>query len=410
MPAPRTAAPVTVDLLVTGAAEILTCAADAPDLVGRTTGGGVAVDAGVIVAVGDVSGYVGRVNVDARGGVLLPGFVDAHTHVVFGGSRVQEHAATVAGLPVPRGAAVGIMGTTTLTRTATVTELVEQAGVRVQRMLAAGTTTLESKSGYGLDPAAELRILTANRRLNASVVPDVVSTYLGAHAIPPDVPVSTYVDAVVAQVPEVAANGLAEFCDVYCDTGYFDLGQTRRILEAGLASGLAPKLHLDAYSHTGAAELAVELGAVSVDHLNFTPERELGLLAGAGIVGVYMPCLEYAVAHPRPLQARELVAAGMEIALATDICPGCWVTDMQLVIAMACRSGGLSVAQAVRAATHGAAKSLGRAQTVGSLVPGYQADLIVLDHPTYEHLGYQLGRNAVTTVVKSGHVVKEPSS
>ncbi|MEO6880741.1 MAG: imidazolonepropionase [Mycobacteriaceae bacterium] len=410
MPAPRTAAPVIVDLLVTGAAEVLTCAADAPDLVGRTTGGGVAVDAGVIVAVGDVSGYLGRVNVDARGGVLLPGFVDAHTHVVFGGSRVQEHTATVAGLPVPPGAAVGIMGTTTLTRTATVTELVEQAEVRVQRMLAAGTTTLESKSGYGLDPAAELRILTANRRLNTSVVPEVVSTYLGAHAIPPDVPVSTYVDAVVAQVPEVAANGLAEFCDVYCDTGYFDLDQTRRILEAGLASGLAPKLHLDAYSHTGAAELAVELGAVSVDHLNFTPERELRLLADAGIVGVYLPCLEYAVAHPRPLQARELVAAGMEIALATDICPGCWVTDMQLVIAMACRSGGLSVAQAVRAATHGAAKSLGRAQTVGSLVPGHQADLIVLDHPTYEHLGYQLGRNAVTTVIKSGHVVKEPSS
>ncbi len=408
MPAPRTAAPVTVDLLVTGAAEILTCAADAADLVGRTTGGGVAVDAGLIVAVGDVSGYTGRTIVDARGGVVLPGFVDAHTHVVFGGSRVQEHAATVAGLAPPPGAAVGIMGTTTLTRAATVTELVEQAGARLQRMLAAGTTTCESKSGYGLDPAAELRILTANRRLDELAGPDVVSTYLGAHAIPPDVTVDAYVDTVVAQIPEVAAGGLAEFCDVYCDAGYFDLHQTRRILEAGLANGLTPKLHLDAYSHTGAAELAIELGAVSVDHLNFTPERELALLADAGIVGVYMPCLDYAVAHPRPVQARQLVAAGLEIALATDICPGCWVTDMQLVIAMACRSGGLSVAQAVRAATHGAARSMGRADAIGSLVPGYQADLVVLDHPSHEHLAYQLGRNAVTTVVKSGRVVKEP--
>lgn len=206
----------------------------------------------------------------------------------------------------------------------------------------------------------------------------------------------------------MAAGRLAEFCDVYCDSGYFDLHQTRRILEAGLANGLTPKLHLDAYSHTGAAELAIELGAVIVDHLNFTPERELALLADAGIVGVYMPCLDYAVAHPRPVLARQLVAAGMEIALATDICPGCWVTDMQLVIAMACRSGGLSVAQAVRAATHGAARSMGRADTIGSLVPGYQADLVVLDHPSHEHLAYQLGRNAVTTVVKSGRVVKEP--
>lgn len=315
----------------------------------------------------------------------------------------------MAGLPPP-GAAVGIMGTTALTRAATVAELVEQTGARVQHMLVSGTITCESKSGYGLDPAAELRILTANRRLDQLVDTDVVSTYLGAHAIPPDVPADAYVDTVVAQIPEVAVAGLAEFCDVYCDTGYFDLRQTRRILQAGLANGLAPKLHLDAYSHTGAAELAVELGAVSVDHLNFTPERELALLAEVGVVGVYMPCLDYAAAHPRPVQARALVRAGMEIALATDNCPGCWVTDMQLVIAMACRSGGLSVAQAVRAATHGAARSLGRAQTTGSLVPGYQADLVVLDHPSHERLAYQLGRNAVTTVVKSGRVVKEPRS
>ena len=151
-------------------------------------------------------------------------------------------------------------------------------------------------------------------------------------------------------IPEVAERGLAEFCDVYCDEGYFDLDQTRRILVAGLAAGLRPKLHLDAYSHTEAAALAVELGAASVDHLNFTTAGELEALAARGVVGVYMPCLDLAVAHPAPLDPRTVVDAGMELALATDICPGCWTTSMQLAVALACRLGGLSVARAIRAA------------------------------------------------------------
>jgi imidazolonepropionase len=399
-----------VDLVVTGAAEVLTCAGDAADLVGRVPGGGVAVDGGVVVAVGDLAGYRGRRTVDAAGGVVLPGFVDAHTHVVFGGSRVEEYAAAVAGVTPPPGVPVGIVGTTDATRACSTDELVAQAGVRVAEMLAQGTTTVESKSGYGLDPAAELRILEATRRLDEQLPVEMVSTYLGAHAFPRDRDPQDYVDAVVAQIPEVAAAGLAEFCDVYCDAGYFDLDQSRRILETGAAHGLRPKVHLDAYSHTGAAALAIELGAVSVDHLNLTPPSELRRLAEAGITGVYMPCLDYAVGHPHPVDGRALVEAGMEVALATDVCPGCYVTDMQLAIAMACRSGALSVAQAVRAATYGAARSLGREDRVGSLVPGHQADLVVLDLPRFEHLAYRIGRNSVTTVVKAGQIVKEPSS
>lgn len=399
---------VVVDLVVTGAAEVLTCAGDAADLVGRVSGGGVAVDAGRLVAVGDVTGYSGRRTVDARGGVVLPGFVDAHTHVVFGGSRVDQYAAAVAGVTPPAGVPVGIVGTADATRACSTEELVAQAGERVREMLAHGTTTVESKSGYGLDPATELRILDATRLLGELLPVEMVSTYLGAHAFPRGVPPERYVDEVVGQIPEVAAAGMAEFCDVYCDEGYFDLGQTRRILEAGAAHGLRPKLHLDAYSHTGAADLAIELSAVSVDHLNLTPDKDLRRLAEAGVVGVYMPCLDYAVGHPYPVDGRALAEAGMEIALATDICPGCYVTDMQLAIAMACRTGGLSVGQAVRAATYGAARALGREQRIGSLVPGHQADLVVLDLPRYEDLAYRLGRNSVTTVVKAGHVVKEP--
>lgn len=399
---------VVVDLLVTDAAEVLTCACDAPDLIGLIPHGGVAIDAGRVRAVGDVSGYTGRRTLDAAGGVVMPGFVDAHTHVVFAGSRVEEYAARVVGLDPPAGAPVGITGTTAATRACGVPELVAQTTPRIVEMHDHGTTTVESKSGYGLAAAAELRLLEANRELERDLPVDVVSTYLGAHAFPDDVEPDKYVDQVVDAIPEVAGRGLAESCDVYCDDGYFDAHQTRRILQAGLDAGLSTKLHLDQYSHTGAAVLAVELGAVSVDHLNFTTAAELRALAAADVVGVYLPCLEFAVAHPRPLDPRTVLDAGMELALATDMCPGCWTTSMQLVVALACRIGGLSVAQALRAATYGAARALGRANRVGSLMPGAQADLIVLDVPRHEEVAYRLGRNSVTTVVTHGVVTKEP--
>lgn len=391
----------TVDFLITGAAELLTCSGGAPDLIGSTSGG-VAIRDGVIVAVGDVSGYEGVRTLDATGKVVLPGFVDAHTHVVFGGSRVQEYAATVAGLPVPARAPRGITGTREQTRSLSVERLVEQATPRLREMLAQGTTTVESKTGYGLDVEAEARLLTANRQLDTTQAVDVVSTYLGAHAFPPEVARDTWVEQILRQLPRVAAQGLAEFNDVYCDDGYFDLRQTRRILETGLEHGLRAKLHLDAYNHTGAADLAVELGAVSVDHLNFTTEEEVQRLAAAGVPGVYLPCLELAVAHPRPLPARRFVELGMELALATDICPGCWVTSMPLVISMACRLGGLSVPQAIRAATYGSARALGRQDSVGSLLPGHRADLVVLDLPSHEDLAYRIGTPCVETVIKSG--------
>lgn len=397
----------TVDIVVTGAAEVLTCAADASDLIGLTAGG-VAIDDGRVIAVGDISAFAGRRVVDARGGVVMPGFVDAHTHVVFGGSRVQEYAAEVAGRRAPADTPAGIAGTTDVTRSTTVDDLAGQAAARVREMLDHGTTTVESKSGYGLEPAAELRILQASNRLDAELPVAVITTYLGAHAFPAGTTPEKYLDQVLAQIPEVADAGLAEFCDVYCDTGYFDLAQSRRILETGAAHGLRPKIHLDAYSHTGAADLAIDLAAVSVDHLNYTEPAEVRRLAGAGVAGVYMPCLDYAVAHPRPVQARALADAGLELALATDMCPGCWATSMQLAVAMACRTGGLSVPEAVRAATYGAARSLGRQDTIGSLEPGKQADLIVLDLPGYEHLAYRLGRNSVTTVLHAGQIIKEP--
>lgn len=395
------------DLLISGAAELLTCARDAPDLIGHILGGGVAVKDGQVLAVGDVSAYTADRYVDAAGGVLMPGFIDAHTHVVFGGTRLAEYSARVAGVLPPPGASLGIGGTMSDTRATSHERLVGQSAARVAEMLAHGTTTLESKSGYGLQASAELRLLQANAELGQQLPVEVASTYLGAHAFPVGTDPARYVDQVIDLIPQIAERRLAEFCDVYCDSGYFELAQARRILQAGLEHGLVPKMHLDAYSHTGAAALAAELGAASVDHLNYTSASELTALAAAGVVGVYLPCLEYAAAHPNPLNPRAALDAGIELALATDLCPGCWITSMQLAVAMACRAGGLSVAQALRAATYGAARSLGREDRVGSLVVGMQADLIVLDVPSHEDIAYRIGRNSVTTVIKAGRVIKE---
>lgn len=402
---PPEQSPQLVDLVITGDAEILPCAPGVD-----SSSGGVAVDDGTIVAVGDVSGYRGRRAIDATGCVVLPGFVDAHTHVVFGGTRVAEYAARVAGRPVPAGAPAGIVGTMTETRATGADQLAHQAAARISEMVAYGTTTIESKTGYGLRTADERKLLEVNRKLGALVPATIVSTYLGAHAFPPDAEPSAYVADVIHQVGEVGAEGLAQFNDVYCDDGYFDLAQTRTILEAGLDHGLRPRVHLDAYSHTGAAALTAELGAASADHLNYTTDREMAELAAADVAGVYLPCLEYAVRHAAPLDPRRLRDAGMTVALATDICPGCWTISMQLVVVMACRGGGLSVAEALQAATYGSAVSLGIADRVGTVEVGRQADLLVLDVPSHEDVAYRLGRNNVTHVIKNGVpvITREP--
>lgn len=405
-------------LLIENASELLTCAADAPDRIGRVVGGSVLIDGDRVVAAGpsaEVAAQVDRSTtrvIDAGGRVVMPGFVDSHTHLVFGGSRVEEYATRVAGgdLEALRasGAPVGITGTMRETRALSVEELAAQALPRLAEMLEMGITTVESKSGYGLTTESELRMLEANQRLAELQPIEIVSTFMGAHAFPPDQGREEYVESIVQEmIPAVAERRLAEFCDVFCEEGYFSVDETRRILEAGLAWGLRPKLHLDQYVHTGAAWLAAELGCVSVDHVNYTPPEEIRLLAAAGVVGVVMPGIDFAVAHPRPVPAAALLAEGMTPALATDMCPGGWLTNMQFVITLACRLHGFSVAEAIRATTLGGAQALAREAEVGSLEPGKRADVLILDIERHEDLAYRLGRNAVTTVIKSGQVVVE---
>ncbi len=392
-------------LALTGAAEVITCAQSAPDLVGRIAGASVLIEDGRIRAVGRVDVPADAHELDVTGQVVMPGFVDCHTHVVFGGTRVDEYVATVAGEEPHASVPAGIVGTMGETRRRTVEELCTEAAPRLAEMLRHGTTTAESKSGYGLDPAAELRMLEANRQLQGETPVTVLSTYLGAHAFPPDCARAMYVEQVLNAIPTVAERGLAEFCDAYCDDGYFTLPETHRILAAGARHGLRPKLHLDAYSHTGAAKVGIEVDAVSVDHLNYTPASELEALAEAGVVGVAMPCLEFTVGHPRPLDLRAVVNRGMRLALATDFCPGCWVASMQLVVQLGCRLGGLSVGHALRAATIDAAAAVGLDHDRGSIEPGKRADVLVLDVSRHEELAYRVGHNAVDRVIKDGRVV-----
>ncbi|HSJ54645.1 MAG TPA: imidazolonepropionase [Anaerolineae bacterium] len=400
------------DLVITGAAEVLTCVPAGGDPAGRRPGTWVAIAGDRILAVGSPARVLEQVDtgaaavLDAGGKVVAPGFVDCHTHLVFGGSRSLEYAARmtrtaaeVRALGIP----TGIQATVAMTRAESVDSLTASAASRLRQMFRHGTTTVESKSGYGLSLRKEMEQLEVNHRLQAAQPVDVVGTFLGAHDFPAELSRAAYMDLLIDEmIPEVAVHGLADFCDVYCDEGYYTTIESRRILEAGQAAGLRPKIHVDAYADIGGAAMAAELGVVSADHLNLTDRASMRRLARAGVVGVVMPALDWAVRHPRPFDARAMLAEGMTLALATDLCPGCWVESMVFVMQLACRLYQFSPEEALYAATAGAARALGLERDRGSLEPGKLADLQIWDLPAFEEVIYRLAHNPVETVIKRG--------
>ena len=406
------------DFLLTGAGELVTLEprlGEGP--LGVVRGGALAAVAGRIVWVGRTAEarravwlLKGGRAVDARGRVVLPGFVDSHTHLVFAGSREKEFARRIAGATYQEVAAAGggILSTVAATREATVDELVALARRRLDLVLQHGTTTAEVKSGYGLTTADELKMLEAIRLLDETHPVELHASFCGAHEVPPEFKGDTegYVDLIVREMlPEVAGRKLAEYCDVFCEAGVFSVAQARRILLAARVYGLRAKLHADEFVGTGGAQLAAEVGALSADHLLVASLDGIRAMKDAGVTATLLPgtALFLRLAYA---PARRFLETGVRVALATDFNPGSSYTpNLQLILTLACTQMRMTVEEAIWAATLGGAHALGLAGQVGSLAPGKACDLAVLYVPSYYHLPYLYGVNHVETVVKGGRLV-----
>jgi len=348
---------------------------------------------------------------DAGGRAVIPGFVDPHTHLVYAGSRAGEFAQRLRGTSYLEilAAGGGILSTVAATRAAAEEELTEQAARRLGRFLLAGTTTVEVKSGYGLSREAELKQLRVVRRLRQMLPLDLVPTFLGAHAVPMEYRDhrQAYVDLLVDDMlPAVAAEGLAEFADVFCEEGVFSPTETRRILSRARQLGLGLKLHADELvAAVGGAELAAELGATSADHLLYASEEGLAAMARAGAVAVLLPGTAFFLRTGRYAPARRMLELGLPVALATDHNPGtCTLESMAEVMGLAALEMGLTPAEALAAATINAAHAVGRQAETGSLEPGKRADLLVLDGEGPEDIVYRFGTNLVDQVVAQGRL------
>ncbi len=410
----------TADLVISNAAEIVTCRDSDSDFE-VIKNGWLAVGGERILAIGGKEQVLPFVDqeltrvVDAGGRVVAPGFIDCHTHLVFGGSRVEEYAAKLTTDDLTqlqqRGIKTGILASVEATREATEKELYASALNRLSRMAASGTTTVESKSGYGLATDTELKILAVNKVLRERTPLDIVSTFLGAHGWPADQAKADYIDLLTREmIPRVAAEDLAVYCDIWCDEGYYTAEECKLILKTALDLGLQPKIHTDAYSYIGGSDLAAAMKMVSADHLNYTPPAVIKKLAESGVVGVLLPALDFAVRHPQPFDYLTMKEQGLTVALATNLCPGCWTESMQFVMALACRLYRMSPAEAMIAATRGAAKALNLEDDYGTLAVGKYADLQIWDVPSYEHVVYRLGGNVVVQVYKKGKLIVDNDS
>jgi imidazolonepropionase len=419
---------IQADLIIEGATELVTLSGPAerprrgPEMqdLGIIPRGALAARRGQIVWVGPTEELEAAVtpmafakHIDAEGKTVLPGFVDPHTHLVFAGSREHEFAQRIQGRSYMEIAAAGggIHATVAATRLASKDDLREQARKTIDRMLCLGTTTAEAKSGYGLSLTAEIKMLEVIRELSAEGPLTLVRTFMGAHEIPPEYRQNpeSYVDLVATRmIPEVGSRGLARFCDVFCETGVFGVAQSERILQAARAAGMELRVHADELTDLGGAAMAARLQARTADHLLFASDEGISRMAAAGTIAVLLPGTAYFLHLQRYARARDMIAAGVPVALATDFNPGsCMTESMPLIMNMACTQMRMLPAEAITAATLNAAWAIGEQEQVGSLTVGKRADIVVLDAPNHAHLCYHFGVNLAEAVIKGGKVLVE---
>jgi imidazolonepropionase len=347
--------------------------------------------------------------IDADGRVVLPGFVDAHTHLIFAGNRLDDFERRARGETYEQIAKAGggIWSTVEKTRAASSEELFNQAKIHAEWFLRCGTTTIEAKSGYGLTVEDELKILRVMQRLNEEKPLEIVPTFLGAHAVPRELDVNEYIDLLIDEMlPRMSKEKLAEFCDVFCEHGYFTIEQSRGILTAARQLGLGLRIHADQLSNSGAAQLAAELKATTADHLEKTDERGIAAMKSPGVQPVLLPGSVYALGSTAYPHAREMLDAGLAVVLATDFNPGSSPTpSMPMILSIACTRMKMSPAEAITASTINAAYSLNRGGKIGSLERGKLANFSIFDCEDYRELAYWFGIPQTHSVYVKGERV-----
>lgn len=375
--------------------------------------GTVVIQEGIIKAVGKTNDILKNYDekshyiIDAKGKSVLPGFIDSHTHFLFGGYRAEEFSWRLNGDSymdiMQRGG--GIVNTVKATREASSDELFQLGVKRLNSMLSFGVTTVEGKSGYGLDSSTEIKQLEVMKKLNKTQSIDIVSTFLGAHAVPPEFKGNEddYIDFIINSVlPVVVQNNLAEFCDVFCEKNVFSINQSRKLLKAAKALNLKLKLHADEIVNIGGAELASELGAISADHLLQASDEGVSSMASAGVVSTLLPCTAFSL-RENYARGRYMIDNGCAVALASDFNPGsCFSESIALVFALACIEMKLSIEEAVTALTINGAAAIDKADKIGSIDKGKLGDIVILEYPSYKYIPYHVGVSTVETVVKNG--------
>jgi imidazolonepropionase len=409
-----------VDLIIKNASELLTLSPVSKEEsgLGIIRNGAIVVENGKISWVGKTKELSKRIllrqkgkKIDAQGKVVMPGLIDSHTHLVFAGSREREFELRIQGLSyleiAERGG--GILSTVEATRKASFEELFLLGKKRLNRMLSKGVTTLEAKSGYGLSPKDELKILKVTRALHEGHPIDLVPTFLGAHTIPREFKNDRkqYIDLLIQKmIPKVAEEKLAEFCDVFCEEKAFDLQESRKILETGKEYGLKPKIHADQLSSSGGAELAAEVDAYSADHLEYVSPAGIEKMAEKGVTAVLLPGASFFLSMKKFPPVREMIERGVTVALASDLNPGSSMTEsLPLIMTMGCTMFRMLPGEVIQATTIHAAKAIGRENEIGSLEVGKQADIAIFDIPNYRYLPYHFGVDHVDTVIKKGIII-----